>query len=138
MYLILLSSTLLQSLTLSCRDLSTRIFLSTRSGPDILSIHCSSLAAWETEWSMRWRFQRWFQIHSSSAFWRASGPSIACLTINRFPRGGLGVIVHRSSSSILFLWLFFFLFVVFFSTFWLYDIYIYAVAPLYNIWVNFR
>jgi len=55
-YPILLSSTLLQSLTLSCRDLATRIFLFTRSGPDILPIHCRSLAASEAEWSMRWRF----------------------------------------------------------------------------------
>ena len=76
-YHILSSSTLLQSLTLSCRDLSTRIFLLTRTGPDVLLIHYRSLAAWETEWSMRWRFQRWFRIHSSSAFWRAFRPSIA-------------------------------------------------------------
>jgi len=67
-YPILLSSTLLQSLTLSCWDLSIRIFLSIRSGLDILPIHCRSLTTWEIEWSMRWRFQRWFQIHSSSAF----------------------------------------------------------------------
>jgi len=141
-YPILLSSTLLQSLTLSCWDLSTRIFLLTSTGPDILPIHCRSLAAWKTKWSMRWRFQRWFQIHSSSAFWRASRPSIACLTISRFYGGGLGVIVHRSSNSVLFYDLFFFLmsfllFVVFFLTVWLYDIYICAIAPLYDIWVNF-
>jgi len=109
-YPILLSSTLLQSLTLSSWDPSTRIFLLTRTGPDILLIHCRSLVAWETEWSMRWRFHRWFQIHYSSAFWRASRPSIAYLTICRFHGGGLGVIVHRSSSSVLFydlfLWLF--------------------------------
>ncbi|AES72943.1 hypothetical protein MTR_3g097000 [Medicago truncatula] len=76
-YPILSSSTLLHSLTLSCRDLCTRIFLLTRSGPDILPIHCRSSAALEAEWSMRCRFQRWFQIHSSSASWRASGPIIA-------------------------------------------------------------
>jgi len=101
-YPILLSSTLLQSLTLSSRDPSTRIFLLTRTGPDIFPIHCRSLAAWVTKWSMRWRFQRWFQIHSSSTFWRASKPTIACLTICRFHGGGIGVIVHRSSSSVLF------------------------------------
>jgi len=44
-YLILPSSTLLQSLRLSCRDLSTRIFLLTRIVPDILPIHCRSSAA---------------------------------------------------------------------------------------------
>ena len=32
----------------------------------------------------------------------------------------------------------FLLFVVFFLTFWLYDIYICAVVPLYEILVNFR
>jgi len=103
-YPILLSSTLLQSLTLSCRDLSTRIFFLTKTGPDILLIHCRSLAlaAWEAEWSMRWRFWRWFQIHSSSTFWRASRPIIACLTSIWFHGGGLGVIVHRSSNSVLF------------------------------------
>jgi len=101
-YPILLSSTLLQSLTLSYRDPSTRIFLLTRTGPDILPIHCRSLPACETEWSMRCRFQRCFQIHYSSAFWRASVPIIACLTICRFHRGGLGVIVHMSNSSVLF------------------------------------
>jgi len=100
MYPILLSSTLLKSLTLSCRDLSTRIFLLTRSGPDILLIHCRSLPACEAEWSMRCRFQRWFQIHSSLAFWRASVPIIACLTSSRFRGGGLRV--HMSSSSVLF------------------------------------
>jgi len=103
-YPILSSSTLLQSLTMSCRDLSTRIFLLTRRGPDILMIHCRSSAESEAEWSMRCRFQRWFQTHSSSAFWRASGPIIACLTISRLRGGGLGVIVHRST---------FFIFVVF-------------------------
>jgi len=36
-----------------------------------------------------------FQIHSSSAFWRASVPIISFLTSSRFRRGGLGV--HRSS-----------------------------------------
>jgi len=101
-YPILSLSTLLQSLTMSCRDLSTRIFLLTRSGPDILLIHCRSSATSEAEWSMRCRFQRWFQIHSSSAFWRASKLIIACLTISRFRGGGLGVIVHRSSSRVLF------------------------------------
>jgi len=109
-YHILLSSTMLQSLTLSSRDPSTRIFLLTRTGPDILLIHCRSLPACETEWSMWCRFHRCFQIHYSSAFWRASVPIIACLTICRFHGGGLGVIVHRSNSSILFydlfLWLF--------------------------------
>ena len=65
-YLILLSSTLLQSLSLSCRNLSIMIFLLTRSGSDILSIHCRSLPACEAEWSMRCRFQRCFQINSSS------------------------------------------------------------------------
>ena len=44
-YHILSSSTLLQSLTLSCRDLSTMIFLLTRSGPNILLIHCRSSIA---------------------------------------------------------------------------------------------
>ena len=112
-YPILSSSTLLQSLTMSCRDLSTRIFLLTKSGPDILLIHCRSSAASEAEWSMRCRFQRWFQIHSSSAFWRASRPIIACLTINRFQGGGLGVIVHRSNNSVLFYNFFYFIFVVF-------------------------
>jgi len=67
-YPILSLSTLLQSLTMSCRGLSTRIFLLTRSGSDILLIHCRSSAASEAEWSMQCRFQRWFQIHSSSAF----------------------------------------------------------------------
>jgi hypothetical protein len=100
MYPILSSSTLLQSLTLQCQDLSTRIFLLTRTGPDILPIHCRSLAALEEEWSMRWGFQRWFQIHYSSAFWRASGPIMACLTNSRFRGGGLGV--HRSSNNVLF------------------------------------
>jgi hypothetical protein len=100
MYPILSSSTLLQSLTLSCRDLSTRIFLLTRTGPDILPIHFRLLAACEAEWSMRCRFHRWFQIHSSSAFWRASVPIIACLSSSRFRGGGLGV--PRSSSSVLF------------------------------------
>jgi len=75
--------------------------------PDILPIHCKSLPACETEWSMRCRFQRCFQIHYSSAFWRASVPIIACLTICRFHGGGLGVIVHRSSNSVLFYDLFF-------------------------------
>jgi hypothetical protein len=97
---ILSSSTLVQSLTLSCRDLSTRIFLLTRSGPDILPIHCRSSAASEAEWSMRCRFQRWFLIHSSLAFWRASVPIIACLSSSRFRGGGLGV--HRRSSNVLF------------------------------------
>jgi len=55
-YPILSSSTLLQTLTLSCWDMSTRILLLTRTGPDILPIHCRSSAAWETEWSMWWRF----------------------------------------------------------------------------------
>jgi len=50
--------------------------------------------------SMRCRFQRWIQIHYSSAFWRASVPIIACLSSSRFWWGGLGV--HRSSSSVLF------------------------------------
>jgi len=71
-------------------------------GPDILPIHCMSSAAWETEWNMRWRFQRRFQIHSFSAFSSASGPSIACLTVSQFHGGGVGIIVHRSSSSVLF------------------------------------
>jgi len=128
-------STLLQSLTLSLRDLPTRIFLLTRSGPDILLIHCRSLAVWEAEWSMRWRFQRWFQIHSSSAFWRAFGPIIACLTICRFHGGGLGVIVHRSSNSVLF---YDFLDICsIFLTFWLYYIYICTVALIYDIYVIF-
>jgi len=108
-YLILSSPTLLQSLTMSCRDLSTRIFLLTRSGSDILLIHCRSSAASEAEWSMRCRFQRWFQIHSFSAFWRASRPIIACLTISRFQGGGLGVIVHMSSNSVLFYDFFFYI-----------------------------
>jgi len=99
-YPILLLSTLLQSLTLLCRDLSTRIFLLTRSGPDILPIHCRSLPACEAEWSMRCRFQRWFQIHSSSAFWRDYVPIIACLSSSLFRGGGLGV--HRNSSCVLF------------------------------------
>ena len=110
MYPNLLSSTLLQSLTLSSRDPSTRIFLLTWIGLDILLIHCRSLPACETEWSMRCRFQRCFQIHYSSAFWRASVLIIACLTICKFHRGGLGVIVHMSNSSVLFydlfLWFF--------------------------------
>jgi hypothetical protein len=95
-YPILSSSTLLQSLTLSCRNLSTRILLLTRSGPDILPIHCRSSAALEAEWSMRCRFLRWFQIHSSSTFWRTSIPIIAGLSSSRFLGGGLGI---RKSSS---------------------------------------
>jgi hypothetical protein len=58
-YHILSSSTLLQSLTLSCRDLSTRILLLTRSRPDILPIHCRSSATSEAKWSMRCKFRRW-------------------------------------------------------------------------------
>jgi len=100
MYPILSSSTLLQSLTLQCRDLSTRIFLLTRTGPDILPIQGRSLVPCETEWSMRCRFHRWFQIYSSFAFWRASIAIIACLISSRFRGGGLGV--HKSSSSVLF------------------------------------
>jgi len=83
-------------------DLSTKRFLLSRSGPAILLIHCRSSATWETKWSMWWRFQRWFQIHSFSAFWRASGPSIACLTMSQFHGGGVGVIVLMSNSSVLF------------------------------------
>jgi len=120
---------------------TTRIFLLTRTGPDILPIHCRSLAAWETEWSMRCRFHRWFQIHSSLEFWRASGPSIVCLTIKSFHEGGLGVIVHTSSSSFLFYDLLFYDFLdicSIFLTFWLYYIYICSVALIYDISVNFR
>jgi len=98
-YPILSSSTLLQSLRLQCRDLSTRMFLLTRTGADILLIQGRSLAPCETEWSMRCRFQRWFQIHSFLAFWRASVPIIPCLTSSLFRGGGLGV--HRSSALFL-------------------------------------
>ena len=115
-YPILLSSTLLQSLTLSSRDPFTRIFLLTRTGPDILPIHCRSLPACVTEWSMRCRFQMSFQIHYSSAFWRVSIPIIVCLTICRFHGGGLGVIAHMSSSSVLF-------YDLFFMTFWIFVVF---------------
>jgi len=54
-YPILLSSTLLPFLTTWLPNLSTRRFLLSRSGPDILPIHCRSSAAWEPEWSRRWR-----------------------------------------------------------------------------------
>ena len=118
-YPILLSSTPLQSLTLSFRDLSTRIFLLTRSGPDILLIHCRSSAASEAEWSMRCRFQRWFQIHSFSAFWMASRPIIAWLTISRFRGGGLGVIVHKSSNNVLFYDFFFYICSIFMTFCWI-------------------
>jgi len=118
-YPILSSSTLLQSLTMSCRDLSTRIFLLTRSGPDILLIHCRSSAASEAEWSMRCRFQRWFQIHSSSAFWRAFELIIACLTISKFRGGGLGVIVYRSSNRVLFDDFFFYICSIFMTFCWI-------------------
>jgi len=87
-YPILSSSTLLQSFRLQCRDLSTTMFLLTRTGEDILLILGRSLAPCETEWSMRFRFHRWFQIHSFSAFWKASVPIISCLTSSRFRGGG--------------------------------------------------
>jgi len=73
----------------------------------------------------------WFQIHSFSAFWRAPGPSIVFLTISRFHGGGVGVIVHRNNSSVL-LYGFFDICSIF-LTFWLYYIYIYAVALIYDI-----
>jgi len=98
-YPILSSSTLLQSLRLQCRDLSTTMFLLTRTGADILPILGRSLAPCETEWSMHFRFQRWFQINSFSAFWRASIPIISCLTSSRFRGGCRGV----RRSSVLFL-----------------------------------
>lgn len=89
----------------------------------------------EREWSMRWGFHRWFLIHSSLAFWRASVPTIVCLSSIRFRRGGLGV--HRRTSSVrtTFYDFFFGYICSIFSTFWLYDIYICAVAPLYDICV---
>jgi len=98
-YPILSSSTLLQSLRLQCRDLSTTMFLLTRTGADILSIQGMSLAPCKTEWRMRFRFQRWFQIHSFSAFWRAFVPIISHLTSSRFRGGGRGI----RRSSVLFL-----------------------------------
>jgi len=114
-----------------------RRLLLSRSGPDILPIHCKSSAAWEPEWSMRWRFQRWLQIHSFSAFWRASGPIIQCLTRCRF-HGGVGV---RGSSNNKVLFYDFFIFVVFFMTFcriWMWYIYICAFAVIFDNLVNFR
>jgi hypothetical protein len=53
----------------------------------------------EPEWRMQLRFLMWFQIHSFSAFWRASGPIIPCLRVpaprrrNWSPREQYGLIL---------------------------------------------
>jgi len=99
-YPILLSSTLLPFLSTMFPDLSTRWLLLSRSGSDILSTHSRSSATSEAEWSMQWRFLRWFQIHSFSAFWRASSLIMPCLTRCRLRWGGVGV--HETSSRVIF------------------------------------
>jgi len=99
-YPILLSSALHPFLSTQFPDLSTRRLLLSMSGPDILPTHSRSSAASEAEWRMQWRFLIWFQIHSFSAFWRASGLIMPCLTICRLRGGGVGV--HRINSMVFF------------------------------------
>jgi len=134
-YPILSSSTLLQRLRLQCRDLSTRMFLLTRTGADILMIQGRSLAPCETEWSMRCRFHRWFQIHSSLALWRASVPIISCLTSSRFWGGDLGI--HRSSVLFLELVCIFVVFYWHFVGFVCNPFTFERMRLFYDIWVNF-
>jgi len=129
MYLIPSSSTLLQSLIMSCRDLSTRIFLLNRHPPDPLQVINN----------MRGRVEHAMQIPevvSNPLFFsilEGLWIDYSVFDNQQVPRRRSRSHSPQKQQLCLVFMTFFFLFVVFFSIVWLYDIYICAVAPLYDI-----